>query len=72
MLPKFVRRAGVLAIAAVAMLGLAGCSFLSNGYGGWYWQAASISDTSANANPSNTNNNNNAKAMSSQSSQTHG
>jgi hypothetical protein len=71
MISKLVSRAGVLAIAAIAMLGLAGCSLLSNGYGGWYWQQAATPDTSMSANQNNPNNYN-AKVAPSQSSQSHG
>jgi hypothetical protein len=35
-------RASVYAIAVAAMLGLFACSGLSNGYGGWYWQTATV------------------------------
>jgi hypothetical protein len=54
MLSKLMLRSGLVAIAAAAMLGLAGCSLLSNGYGGWYWQ--SPSETQATANQNNTGN----------------
>jgi hypothetical protein len=54
MMSKLMARSGLLAIAAAAMLGLSGCSLLSNGYGGWYWQ--SPSETQATTNQNNTSN----------------
>jgi hypothetical protein len=55
-------RASVYAIAGAAMLGLVGCSAVSNGYGGWYWQAPQTTDSSVSLNQNDTTNQSHAKS----------
>jgi hypothetical protein len=69
MISKLMVRSGVVAIAAAAMLGLAGCSLMSNGYGGWYWQSPSESQSTTNQNNTG---NYNATAGPSQNTHSHG
>lgn len=55
---RFVRPC-LYALAGAIMLGLTGCSLVSNGYGGWYWQEPEIptSSTSTPIGMNNTNSN---------------
>jgi hypothetical protein len=55
-------RASIYTIAGAAMLGLVGCSAVSNGYGGWYWQAPHTTDSSASLNQNDTSNQAHAKS----------
>lgn len=55
-------RASVYAIAGAAMLGLVGCSAVSNGYGGWYWQPAHTTDSPVSLNQNDTGNQSHAKS----------
>ena len=55
-------RACVYAIAGAAMLGLVGCSLVSNGYGGWYWQQPEVTDSSLSLNQNATPNQAHAKS----------
>jgi hypothetical protein len=55
-------RALVYAIAGAAVLGLVGCSAVSNGYGGWYWQQPQTTDSSLSLNQNDTSNQSHAKS----------
>jgi len=55
-------RASVYVIAGAAMLGLVGCSAVSNGYGGWYWQQPETTDSSLSLNQNDTGNQAHAKS----------
>jgi hypothetical protein len=59
-------RACVYAIAGAAMLGLAGCSVVSNGYGGWYWQQPRTTDSPLSLNQNDAGNQSHAKSGSAQ------
>jgi hypothetical protein len=53
----------VVAVAFAAMLGLAGCSLLSNGYGGWYWQSPDQNPAPVTMNQNDTANQSHAKSV---------
>lgn len=55
-------RASVYAIAGAAILGLVGCSAVSNGYGGWYWQQPQTTDFSVSLNRNDTSNQSQVKS----------
>lgn len=35
-------RMSLYVISGLAIIGLAGCSLVGNGYGGWYWQMPAV------------------------------
>lgn len=55
-------RASLFAIAGAAMLALVGCSTVSNGYGGWYWQQPHTPDMPLSSNQNDTRNQTHAKS----------